>query len=81
MLAVIKESTIVLSEDPLTEPYTIRLGVSRPSAVMLCTPDGREGYCIQDTEYAEIPEAARVLLEEGVSARKGRRDLALRVYR
>ena len=76
----IKEDTILLSGDPLEAPYTIRLGISGPPGIFLCTPDGREGYCVQKSEYDRMPESARALLKEGVSARKGNRKLVIRMF-
>ena len=78
MLAVIKGNTIVLSGAPLEEPHRIRLGVAGPGFVVLCTRSGGTGFFVQDNEYAKVPAVARRLLEKGVSARRGEKNLTLK---
>mgnify|MGYP000026453380 CR=1 FL=1 len=80
MDVLIKEHTIVLSGAPLEEPYTIKLGITGPPGIFLCTPDGRKGYCVQKSEYNKVPVVARNLLKEGVSARKGNRNLVIQTF-
>lgn len=80
MEAIIQDDVIVLSGDPLKRPHRIRLGVMGPEGLLLCTFDGREGYCVQKSEYNRIPKAARDLLGEGISARKGERTLTIHTF-